>query len=105
MRERAGISLRIDPALAERYAAAAAQVGRSRNQLMEMVLGLVVSTIDKQVENERAGMTPFETIETVGDNFVSEFISLGLANDLLREAYRLRLEDRQRRLAEGSKRK
>lgn len=92
-RARTALVLRIDPELARWYAAASELQGRSRTQFMERWLN-VLRTLSTHMEHyEHRGVSPFDAVDVVGADFVSELIRLGLANDLMKKAWELHLAE------------
>jgi hypothetical protein len=85
--------LRIDPDLARWFASAAELQGRSRTQFMERWLN-VLRTLSTHMEHyQHRGVSPFDAVDVVGADFVGELIRLGLANELMKQAWDLHLAE------------
>jgi hypothetical protein len=92
-RPRTALVLRMDPDLARWYAAAAELQGRSRTQFMERWLN-VLRTLSTHMEHyQHRGVSPFDAVDVVGADFVGELIRLGLANELMKQAWELHLAE------------
>jgi hypothetical protein len=92
-RTRTALVLRIDPDLARWYAAASELQGRSRTQFMERWLN-VLRTLSTHMEHyQHRGVSPFDAVDVVGADFVGELIRLGLANELMKQAWDLHLAE------------
>ncbi|HEX4124249.1 MAG TPA: hypothetical protein VHY37_05935 [Tepidisphaeraceae bacterium] len=92
-RARTALVLRIEPELARWYAAAAELQGRSRTQFMERWLNVLRTLSDHMEHYQHRGVSPFDAVDVVGADFVGELIRLGLANDLMKQAWELHLTE------------
>jgi hypothetical protein len=92
-RSRTALVLRIDPDLARWYASAAELQGRSRTQFMERWLNVLRTLSTHMEQYEHRGVSPFDAVDVVGADFVGELIRLGLANELMKQAWDLHLAE------------
>jgi hypothetical protein len=105
-RERASIALKVAPSVADWYADYATKKGRSRNQLMELVLEAVRDSITDAEQWERDNDPPLDVTEAFKTNLVGKLLNVGIASDVILRADEERRSTNERLLREiGSDKK